>query len=79
MQLIKKLSAMVKPQIVVRLSPELLEKLNKYAEQTGVSKTDVVVGALSHYLRCAEALPLKQKVADLEVRLTTVEELLKTN
>jgi predicted DNA-binding protein len=60
MQLIKKLSAMVKPQIVVRLSPELLEKLNKYAEQTGASKTDVVVGALSHYLGCAEALPLKQ-------------------
>ncbi|MCC5653474.1 DNA-binding domain-containing protein [Nostoc sp. XA013] len=70
---------MVKPQIVVRLSPELLEKLNKYAEETGVSKTDVVVGALSQYLGCAQALPLNQKVAELEARVATVEALVKVS
>ncbi|BAY41276.1 hypothetical protein NIES2111_56720 (plasmid) [Nostoc sp. NIES-2111] len=71
--------AMVKPQIVVRLAPELLEKLNDYAQQTGASKTDVVVGALSKYLGCAEALPINQKVADLEARIATVEALVKVS
>ncbi|WP_223278114.1 DNA-binding domain-containing protein [Nostoc sp. 'Peltigera membranacea cyanobiont' 232] len=79
MQLMKRLPVMVKPQIVVRLSPELLEKLNKYAEQAGASKTDVVVGALSQYLGCGEALPLNQKVAELEARVATVEALLKVS
>lgn len=70
---------MVKPQIVVRLAPELLEKLNDYAQQTGASKTDVVVGALAQYLGCAEALPLNQKVAELESRIATVEALVKVS
>lgn len=70
---------MVKPQIVVRLPPDLLEKLNKYAQQTGTSKTDVVIGALAQYLECAQALPLNQKVAQLEVRMATVEALVKNS
>lgn len=68
---------MAKPQIVVRLAPELLEKLNNYAQQIGASKTDVVVGALSKYLGCAEGLPLNQKMAELESRIATVEALVK--
>lgn len=70
---------MVKPQIVVRLSPELLEKLNKHTEQTGASKTDVVIVALSHYLGCTQALPINQKVAELEARMATVEALVKVS
>lgn len=68
---------MVKPQIVVRLPLDLLEKLNKYAQQSDTSKTDVVVGALAQYLECAEALPLNQKVAQLEARMATLEALMK--
>ncbi|MEA5566662.1 DNA-binding domain-containing protein [Anabaena sp. UHCC 0399] len=68
---------MVKPQIVVRLPPDLLEKLNKYAQQSGTSKTDVVIGALAQYLECAEALSLNQKIAQLETRVATVEALVK--
>ncbi len=70
---------MVKPQIVVRLPPELLEKLIKHAQQTGASKTDVVVGALSQYLGCAETLPLNQKVAELEARTAVLEAIVKAN
>ncbi|MBE8992397.1 DNA-binding domain-containing protein [Nostoc sp. LEGE 12450] len=70
---------MVKPQIVVRLPPDLLEKLNKYAQQTGTSKTDVVIGALAQYLGCGEALPLNQKVAELETRMATIEALVKVS
>jgi hypothetical protein len=63
---------MVKPQIVVRLSPELLKELNNYVELTGTSKTDVVVSALATYLRCDSNIPLSHRVAKLE---TKVEEL----
>lgn len=63
---------MVKPQIVVRLSPELLKELNNYVELTGTSKTDVVVSALATYLRCDSNIPLSHRVAELE---TKVEEL----
>ncbi len=70
---------MVKPQIVVRLPPDLLEKLNKYAQQTGTSKTDVVIGALAQYLGCGEALSINQKVAELEARVATVEALVKVS
>lgn len=68
---------MVKPQIFVRLPPQLLEKLNDYAQQSGTFKTDVIIGALAQYLECAEALSPNQKIAELEARMTTVEALVK--
>ncbi|MEH2114326.1 DNA-binding domain-containing protein [Nostoc sp.] len=70
---------MTKPQIVVRIPPYLLEKLNNYAQQTGTSKTEVVVGALAHYLGCVENLPLNQRVAELEARTAVLEALLKAS
>ncbi|MEH2336176.1 DNA-binding domain-containing protein [Nostoc sp.] len=68
---------MTKPQIVVRIPPYLLEKLNNYAQQTGTSKTEVVVSALAHYLGCVENLPLNQRVAELEARTAVLEALVK--
>lgn len=65
---------MVKPQIVVRLPMHLLEKLNNYAQKTGTSKTDVVVGALAQYLGCAETIPLNQRLAELEFKVAAIEE-----
>ena len=70
---------MTKPQIVVRIPPSLLEKLNNYAQQTGTSKTEVVVGALAHYLGCVENLPLNQRVAELEARTAVLEALVKAS
>ncbi|MEH1862536.1 MAG: DNA-binding domain-containing protein [Nostoc sp.] len=65
---------MVKPQIVVRLPLHLLEKLNNYAQKTGTSKTDVVVGALAQYLGCTETVPLNQRLAELEFKVAAIEE-----
>lgn len=70
---------MTKPQIVVRIPPYLLEKLNNYVQQTGISKTEVVIGALAHYLGCVENLPLNQRVAELEARTAVLEALLKAS
>ncbi len=64
---------MGKPQITVRLSPSLLTSLNHYVEQTGTSKTDVVVSAIAQYLDCAEEVPLSQRMAELEKKVAKLE------
>jgi len=68
---------MGKPQITVRISPSLLTSLNQYVESTGTSKTDVVISALAQYLDCAEEVPLSQRMAEVENRLTELEDLVK--
>ncbi|MGK7872246.1 MAG: ribbon-helix-helix protein, CopG family [Xenococcaceae cyanobacterium] len=64
---------MTKPQISIRITPPLLEKLNNYVERTGTSKTEVVVGAIANYLDCAEDIPLSQRMASVERRLAELE------
>ena len=64
---------MGKPQITVRLAPSLLTELNQYVEQTGTSKTDVVVSAIAQYLGCAESMPLSQRLAEVEKRVAELE------
>ncbi len=68
---------MIKPQITVRLSPSLLSELNHYVENTGTSKTDVVVSAIAQYLGCADNVPLTQRMAELEMRVNQLEALMK--
>ena len=68
-----KTEAMAKPQIVVRMPPSLMEKLNSYVEKIGTSKTDVVVSAIAQYLGCAESMPLSQRMAEVERRLAALE------
>ncbi len=70
---------MTKPQIAVRIPPDLHQKLSNYTQRIGVSKTEVIVGALAHYLGCAENLPLNQRVAELESRMAQLEALVKTH
>lgn len=60
---------MGKPQIAVRIPPPLLEELNRYVEQTGTSKTDVIVSAIATYLGCGSDVPLSQRVAELEAKV----------
>ena len=68
---------MAKSQIAVRVPPKLLAKLNSYVEQTGTSKTDVVVSAIAQYLGCAEIVPLTQRMAALEVKVEELQALMK--
>ena len=64
---------MTKPQITIRLSPSLLNSLNEYVEETGTSKTDVVVSAIAQDLGGAESMPLSQRVAELETKVKQLE------
>jgi hypothetical protein len=68
---------MGKPQIAVRIPPPLLTELNQYVERVGTSKTDVIVSAVSQYLGCADTVPLSQRVAEVERKISELESLFK--
>ena len=56
----------------VRIPSNLYEKLMAHASKVRVSKSEVIISALAHYLESTEDLPLSERVAELE---TKVEEL----
>jgi|SanBayMetagenome_1026888.scaffolds.fasta_scaffold10104_3 predicted DNA-binding protein len=68
---------MEKPQIAVRISPSLLDKLNSYIEKTGTTKTDVVINALAQYIGCIDSVPLTQRMAELERQMKELRDLVK--
>jgi len=70
---------MTRFQLAVRIPRFLHEQLNSYIDNTGASKTDVVVGALAYYLDCIEDLPISHRLSELEARLAAVEEKIKSN
>jgi len=57
------------PQIGVRVPPALMTELNRYVEETGISKTDVVVNALAQYLGKASEVSLSERVSRLEIQM----------
>ena len=64
---------MARPQVAIRLPPDLMDKLNRYIKRTGTSKTEVIVGALAQYLDCPESIPLGQRVTYLERKVAELE------
>lgn len=64
---------MSKSQLGVRIPNTLLNKLNNYTQETGTSKTEVVITAIAEYLGCADSIPLSQRVADLERKMAVLE------
>jgi predicted DNA-binding protein len=69
---------MASPQFSVRIPPQLDERLKIYAAKNSSTKSEVMVAALAHYLGCSEEVPLPQKVAELEQRLTLLEEVIQS-
>lgn len=65
--------AMPNQPITVRLPSFLLDRLEAYVIESGSSKTDVVIAALSQYLGVSTNIPLSEKVAYLEKRLLDLE------
>ncbi len=60
-------------QFSIRLPEKLDERLNAYAQQTGTTKTRVMIDALAHYLGCADDVPLIRRVFELEERMAALE------
>ncbi len=60
-------------QLGVRIPAHLNNQLTSYVAQAGISKTELVISALASYLGCAENVPLNERVARIEARLTALE------
>jgi hypothetical protein len=63
---------MANPFIAVRITPELDAAIAKRMEDTGKSKSDVVIEALKFYLG---TMPCAMRLAAIEERLASVESL----
>ena len=70
---------MKKAQISIRMPHSLLAQLNGYAEKSGLSKTEVVVRAIANYLGCDGDASLRQRMGEVERRVSELEMLVKTN
>ncbi len=66
-------------QLGIRIPSSLNQRLTTFMAQTGMSKTEVVVSALASYLGCTEEVPLHERVASLEAKVTVLEGLAKRN
>jgi predicted DNA-binding protein len=65
-------------QFSIRLPEKLDERLNAYAQETGTTKTRVMIDALAHYLGCADDVPLVRRVFEIEERLAAIEAQMKS-
>ncbi len=72
---------MSKSQLGLRIPTSLFNELNRYVEETGTSKTEVVITAIAEYLGCADNVPMSQRMAEFEKRLAALEakEKIRTN
>ncbi len=66
-------------QLGIRIPSSLNQRLTAFMEQTSMSKTEVVINALASYLGCTEEVPLNERVASLEAKVTVLEGLVKRN
>jgi predicted DNA-binding protein len=61
----------------VRIPSNLYEKLLAHANKVHVSKSEIVISALAHYLESTEDIPLSERVADLETKVEELQVLVK--
>lgn len=62
---------MANPFLGVRISPELNEAIAARMQQTGQSKSDIVIAALRSYLGMSSS---QQRLEEIEQRLSALEE-----
>ncbi len=64
-------------QLGIRIPANLNQRLTDFMEQTGISKTDVVVSALASYLGCTEEISLTERMASIEAKVAMLEAMVK--
>ena len=65
-------------QLGIRIPSNLNERLTTFMEQTGISKTDVVISALASYLGCTEEISLTERMASIEAKIAPLEAMVKS-
>jgi len=66
--------AMSSPQFSIRIPPELDQQLKVYASTNGLTKSQVMLNALSYYLGLSEEVPLAYRMSQLEDRIARLEQ-----
>lgn len=65
-------------QLGIRIPSNLNKRLIIFMEQTGISKTEVVVNALASYLGCTEEISLTERITSLEAKMAQLEAFVKS-
>ncbi len=65
-------------QLGIRIPANLNERLTTFMEQTGISKTEVVISALASYLGCTEEISLTDRMASIEAKVARLVALVKS-
>ena len=66
---------MARSQLNIRISPDPEEKIKYHLQESGITKTDIMLNALWQYFDSSEELTLKQPIVDLQRRVTQLEKL----
>lgn len=61
------------PQFSVRIPPDLDQRIKEYIATNGMTKSQLMVNALSHYLGCSSEIPLVVRMEQVEQRLAQLE------
>lgn len=61
----------------VRIPSNLYDKLMAHVNKVDVSKSEVIISALAHYLESTEDIPLSERVASLEAKVEELQLLVK--
>jgi predicted DNA-binding protein len=62
-------------QLGIRIPTNANQHLNAFIEQTGISKTEIVVNALAAYLGCISGISITERMASIEAKVTLLEAL----
>lgn len=65
-------------QLGICIPASLNDRLTAFMEQTGISKTDVVVSVLASYLGCTEEISLTERVVCIEAKMAHLEAMVKS-
>jgi predicted DNA-binding protein len=64
-------------QLGIRIPSSLNQRLTAFMEQTGMSKTEVVVNALASYIGCTDEISITDRMASIEAKMALLEALVK--
>lgn len=68
----------IRSRIKCDIPPSPLDKLNSYIQETGTTKTDVMINAIAaQYIGCVDSIPLTQRMAELERQVKELRDLVK--
>jgi len=64
------------PNISIRIPDNIKKHLNEYVDKTNLTKTEIMIRALTEYLGIVHELPFPQRLSEVERRLSEIEKLI---